>query len=208
MLSLGVLVSGRGSNLQALLDACASGRLDARVALVLSNVAGVFALERAARAGVSSVVVDHRTFPSREDFDAAVVRELRAREVEMVVLAGFMRLVTPVFLDAFPDRVLNVHPALLPSFPGTHAQAQALAHGVKVTGCTVHLVDAGMDTGPIVLQRAVPVLDGDDEAALAQRILEAEHGALVDAVALFAAGHARVTRAPGVRARVRTGGGA
>lgn len=203
MLSVGVLVSGRGSNLGAVLDACASGALRAKVGVVISNKPGVLALERAAAAGVPTRTLPHGGFPSREAFDAEVVAALRGAGVELVVLAGFMRVVTPVLLDAFPDRVLNVHPALLPAFPGLHAQAQALAYGVRVSGCTVHLVDAGVDTGPIVLQRVVPVLDGDDEAALSARILAEEHLALVEAVGLFAERRVAVVRDAGARPRVR-----
>lgn len=181
-LDLVVLVSGSGSNLQAILDAIAGGTLDARVRLVVSNKADAFALERARRAGVATKVISHRDFPAREAFDAELRDSARrAFDVDdraadsLVVLAGFMRLLTPTFLDAFAARVVNIHPALLPSFPGTHAQRQALDHGVRITGCTVHLVDAGTDTGPILAQAAVPVVDGDDEASLTARILAREH---------------------------------
>lgn len=199
-LTLGVLVSGGGSNLQVLLDGCAAGSLDARVGLVLSNKPGVGALERAARAGVPSLVLSHKDFPTREAFDAKVVEALRAHGAELVVLAGFMRLVTPVLLDAFPDRVLNIHPALLPAFPGVDGQGQALAYGVRVAGATVHLVDAGMDTGPILLQGVVPVLEEDTHDTLQKRILAMEHRLLPLAVQCFAQG--RVTR-EGRRVRVQ-----
>jgi len=203
-LALGVLVSGSGTNLQAIIDAIASGQLNARVRVVISNVPDARALERAQRAGITAVCVSHKLYPTRESFDAAVVDVLLAHGVECVVLAGFMRIVTPVLLDAFADRVINVHPALLPAFPGVNAQAQALAYGVRVTGCTVHLVDAGMDTGPIVAQAAVTVLDDDDEASLRARILEQEHMLLVQVVQWFAERRVLVTRdAPGARARVR-----
>jgi phosphoribosylglycinamide formyltransferase-1 len=182
---IGVLASGSGSNLQALLDADLG---PARVEVVVVNVAGAKALERARAAGVDAVFIDHRGHGSREAFDQAMVDVLRAHAVEWVVLAGFMRLVTPVFLGAFEDRVLNIHPALLPAFPGVKAQAQALAAGVKLTGCTVHLVDAGMDTGPILAQVAVPVLPGDDEAKLSQRILHQEHRVLPRVVRALAEG--------------------
>ena len=172
---LGVLVSGSGTNLQAVIDAVESGRLRAKIGVVISNVATAKALDRARAAGIETVVIDHKAHPSREAFDAAVVECLRAHGVHCVVLAGFMRLITPVLLDAFPQRVVNIHPALLPAFPGIHAQAQALAYGVRVTGCTVHLVDAGMDTGPILAQATVPVLEGDDEETLQTRILVKEH---------------------------------
>ncbi len=172
---LGILVSGSGTNLQAVIDAVQSGRLRAKIGVVISNVATAKALDRARAAGIHTVVIDHKAYPSREAFDAAVVESLRGNEVDCVVLAGFMRLITPVLLEAFPHRVVNIHPALLPAFPGIHAQAQALAYGVRVTGCTVHLVDVGMDTGPILAQATVPVLDGDDEETLRERILVKEH---------------------------------
>jgi len=171
----GILVSGSGTNLQAVIDAVESGRLRAKIGVVISNVAGAKALDRARAANVPTVVIDHKAHPSREAFDAAVVEVLRAHGTKCVVLAGFMRLITPVLLDAFPQRVVNVHPALLPAFPGIHAQAQALAYGVRFTGCTVHLVDAGVDTGPVLAQATVPVLEGDDEETLRDRILLKEH---------------------------------
>lgn len=193
-----VLVSGGGTNLQALLDA--RDDLGAELRVVVSNRADAFALERARRAGVEAMCLSHKDFATREDFDRALRDALLARGVELVVLAGFMRVLTSVFLDAFPDRVINVHPALLPAFPGVDAQAQALAHGVKVTGCTVHLVDAGVDTGPILAQAAVPVRDDDTVETLRARILVEEHRLLPAAVRDVAAG--RVTR-EGRRARVR-----
>lgn len=203
MIRVGVLVSGGGTNLQAVLDAVAQKHLDAEVRVVLSNVAQARALERAKSAGVPTVVLDHKGFASREAFDAAVVEELRARGVELVLLAGFMRIVTPVLLDAFPQRVVNIHPALLPAFPGVHAQRQALDYGVRVAGCTVHLVDAGTDTGPILAQAAVPVLDGDDEDALARRILVEEHKLLPTVLQWFAEGRVEVEAREGKRPRVR-----
>jgi phosphoribosylglycinamide formyltransferase-1 len=192
---VGVLASGSGTNLQALLDAAEAGRIDARVAVVVCNVPGVWALDRADRAGVPSVLLPSRGV-DRAAHDRAVVKALRAHGVELVCLAGYMRLVTPEFLSAFgpgPDtrgcpRVLNVHPALLPSFPGLHAQRQALECGVRVSGCTVHFVDGGTDTGPIVAQAAVPVLDGDTEDTLATRILLEEHRLFPQAVHWFAQG--------------------
>jgi phosphoribosylglycinamide formyltransferase-1 len=179
---LGVLVSGRGSNLQALIDAIADGRLDASIAVVISNVAGAGGLDRARHAGIETVMLDHRGWPSRDDYDRALVIELRSRDVELVCLAGFMRKFTPAFIEAFPDAIVNIHPSLLPSFPGLHAQRQALAHGVKVSGVTVHLVTAELDAGPIIVQRAVPVLEGDTEETLAARILVEEHKAYPEAV--------------------------
>jgi phosphoribosylglycinamide formyltransferase 1 len=202
-LSLAVLISGSGTNLAAILAAIEAGVLHARVRVVLSNRADAFGLERARAAGVETVVLSHRSFPSREEFDAAVVSELRARSVEWVVLAGFMRVVTPVLLDAFPDRVLNIHPALLPAFPGVDAQRQALEYGVKWTGCTVHFVDAGVDTGPVLLQRTCPVEDGDDRATLAARLLHEEHRALVDALVAVSEGRIELEQGPGGRRRAR-----
>lgn len=187
-LELGVLVSGSGSNLQAILDAIANGTLDARVRLVLSNRGEAFAVERARRAGVPAVVRSHKDFASREAFDQAMVADLRQHGAEWIVLAGFMRLLTPGFLQAFPGRILNIHPSLLPAFPGTHAIEKAFAHGVKVTGCTVHWVDEGLDSGPIIAQRAIPVLPGDDEPALAARMHAAEHELYVQVLSDLAAG--------------------
>jgi phosphoribosylglycinamide formyltransferase-1 len=195
-LRIGVLASGGGTNLQALLDACGAGRLDARVALVLSNVPGAGALERAGKAGAPTDCLPSKGQADRQAYDLSLVERLRAAEVDLVCLAGYMRLVTPAFLRAFGPteatrgcpRVMNVHPALLPAFPGLHAQRQALEAGVKLAGCTVHFVDEGTDTGPVIAQAAVPVLDGDDEAALAARILAEEHRLYPQAVAWFAAG--------------------
>lgn len=206
-LNLGVLVSGSGSNLQAILDAIAEGRLDARVRVVISNKAGVLALDRAARANVPTKVLLHREFPDRESFDAALVEVLREAGVDLVVLAGFMRLVTPRFLDAFPGRIINIHPSLLPAFPGIDSQKQAFDYGVKITGCTVHFVDRGTDTGPIIAQAAVPVLDGDDAETLRLRILEQEHRLLVSAIGWFAEGRVELIHdEAGGRPRVRTRG--
>jgi phosphoribosylglycinamide formyltransferase-1 len=186
---LAVLVSGSGTNLQALLDAEARGALaPGEIALVVSNRPGVAALERAARAGKPAVVVDHKAHAGREAFEDALLAVLAAHGVEAVVLAGFMRLLTPRFLGRFPDRVINIHPALLPAFPGARAQEQALAYGVKVTGATVHFVDASVDGGAVILQAAVPVEEGDDEERLRARILAREHELLPRAAQLLAAG--------------------
>ena len=192
MIVLGVLVSGSGTNLQAIVHAIRDGELDARVGVVVSNVPGAPALERARAAGIECVVVDHKPFTDRGAFDAAVVEVLRSRGVELVVLAGFMRLITPVLLDAYPMRIVNVHPALLPAFPGVHGQRQALEYGVRVTGCTVHFVDRGTDTGPIIAQAAVPVHDGDDEEALTARILVQEHQLLSRVLQWIAEGRVTV----------------
>lgn len=174
MKRVGVLISGRGTNLQALIDAEQAGTLGGRIAVVVSNVEGAPGLERARRAGVPALVCDHRG-RARGEHEAEVARLLGAHGVDLVCLAGYMRLLSPVFLGAFPGRVLNVHPSLLPAFPGRDAQRQAWEHGVKVSGATVHVVDEGLDAGPIVAQEAVPVLEDDGPEELAARILEAEH---------------------------------
>lgn len=181
--AIGVLISGRGSNLQAILDAVRDGRLEARVAVVISNRAEAAGLARAREAGVETLVMPARAYPSREEYDLALARELKARSVELVCLAGFMRLLGAGFLDQFPNAVLNIHPSLLPAFPGLDAQRQALEHGVRVTGATVHFVTPELDAGPIVLQAAVPVLDDDTVETLAARILEQEHRIYPEAIA-------------------------
>ena len=178
-LRLGVLVSGTGSNLQAILDAIEAGTLAARVAVVISNRAEAQALSRAQTAGVVALTIAHKNFATRDAFDQALLAALRAAEVSWVVLAGFMRVLTPQFLNAFPGRVINIHPTLLPAFPGVNGVQQALDYGVKVTGCTVHFVDQGVDSGKIIAQRAVAVLDLDDAATLGARIHAAEHELLV-----------------------------
>jgi phosphoribosylglycinamide formyltransferase-1 len=209
MITLGVLASGSGTNLQAILDAVAHGTLQARIAVVVSNVASAQALDRARAAGIEALVISHKAYADRESFDAAVVTALRERDVDLVVLAGFMRLVTSVLLDAFPMRIVNVHPALLPAFPGVHAQRQAFDYGVRIAGCTVHFVDRGTDTGPIIAQSAVPVLDGDDEHALRERILAEEHALLPRVLQWIAEGRVRVEPAatPAGRTRVRVQSG-
>lgn len=179
-----VLISGRGSNLQAVIDAVKDGRLRAEIAIVISNKADALGLERARAAGIETVTIGHRDYPTREAFEAILVRELRARQVTLVCLAGFMRLLGRTFLDAFPNAVLNIHPSLLPSFPGVDAQRQAWAHGAKVAGATVHFVTGELDGGPIVRQSAVPILDVDTPETLAARILEEEHRIYPEAVRL------------------------
>jgi phosphoribosylglycinamide formyltransferase-1 len=189
---LGVLISGRGSNLQALIDAIASGRLDASIAIVISNRNDAAGLDRARAAGIESMVLSHRDFASRDDYDRALAKELQGRNVALVCLAGFMRLVGSELIEAFPSRILNIHPSLLPAFPGLDAQNQAVEHGVKVSGVTVHLVTAELDGGPIVIQRAVPVVAGDTAESLAARILEEEHRAYPEAVQMILDGGWRV----------------
>jgi phosphoribosylglycinamide formyltransferase 1 len=192
-LVLGILASGRGSNLQAILDAIDAGRCPARVAVVVSDRKDALALERARRGGIRAVHLDPPAYPDRAAFDDAVAGVLDGHGVELVCLAGYMRVLSPEFVRRYPRRILNVHPALLPAFPGLHAQRQALEHGVKVAGATVHFVDEGVDTGPIVLQAAVAVLDGDTEASLAVRILVEEHRLYAEAIRLYAEGRLEVT---------------
>lgn len=180
--NIGVLISGRGSNLHALIEAITDGTLPARIAVVISNKPNAAGLDRARAAGIETLTIDHREFESRDAFDAALARELTSRGVALVCLAGFMRLIGTPMLEAFPNRILNVHPSLLPAFPGVSAQAQAIVHGVKVSGATVHLVTGELDGGPIVLQSAVPVEETDTEETLSARILEVEHRLYPEAV--------------------------
>jgi phosphoribosylglycinamide formyltransferase-1 len=203
-LSLGVLVSGTGTNLQAIIDAIARGELDATIKVVISNKPGVLALERAASAGIPTKTISHRDFATRESFDEAVATVLKDAGVDWVVLAGFMRLLTKRLIGAYQNRIVNIHPALLPAFPGVDAQEQAFDYGVKITGCTVHLVDEGTDTGPIIAQTAVTVLDTDDAATLRKRILEEEHRLLVGSLGAIGQGRLEIVSPPlGGRTRVR-----
>ena len=185
---LGILISGRGSNLQSIIDAVAQGRLDATIAVVISNRAEAAGLLRAREAGLEALQLSPRDHPNRDAYDRAVVSALTARGVDLVCLAGFMRLVGRPFLDAFPNRILNIHPSLLPSFPGVEAQRQALEHGARISGATVHLVTDELDGGPIVLQSAVPVLANDTVDSLSARILVEEHRIYPEAIALVLAG--------------------
>lgn len=189
---LGVLISGRGSNLKAILDAIGSGSLDATVALVLSNRRGAVGLAHAENAGAPTTVLSHRAFPDRASYDRAVLERLREHRVDVVCLAGFMRILSPVLLDAFPDRVLNIHPSLLPAFGGLDAPVQALEYGVRIAGCTVHFVDELMDHGPILLQEAVPVQDEDTPETLSGRILSLEHRLYPRAIGLLLDGGLRL----------------
>jgi phosphoribosylglycinamide formyltransferase-1 len=197
---LGVLVSGRGSNLQALIDAIAAGRVDATIGVVISNVEQAGALERARAAGIETICVSHRGWASRDDHDRALVGELRARDIGLVCLAGYMRIVGAPLLDAFPNAILNIHPALLPSFAGLDAPRQAVEYGVKIAGVTVHLVTPQLDAGPIVLQRSVPVLDTDTAETLAAKILVEEHRAFAEAVQIVLDGGWRLEGRRFVRA--------
>jgi phosphoribosylglycinamide formyltransferase-1 len=200
VIRLGVLASGGGTNLQAILDACAAGRISAQVAVVVSNVPGAGALERARRASVRTEVLPSKGITDRDAYDLRLVETLRAHAVDLVCLAGYMRIVTPAFLRAFGPtpssrgcpRVVNVHPGLLPSFPGLHAQRQCVEYGARFAGCTVHFVDEGTDTGPVIVQAVVPVLAGDSEEALARRLLEQEHRIYPQAIQWFAEGRLAV----------------
>jgi phosphoribosylglycinamide formyltransferase 1 len=189
---LGVLVSGEGSNLQAIIDAVRRGELRADIRLVVSNKADAHGLERARRAGIASQFIDHRHFASREEFDRSLVAALTARQVELVTCAGFMRLLSPVMIHAFPNRIMNIHPALCPAFPGIHAQRAACDFGVRFSGCTVFFVADGVDDGPIIAQAVVPVLQNDDEQRLAARIRAAEHRIYPYAIRLFQEGRLEV----------------
>jgi phosphoribosylglycinamide formyltransferase-1 len=188
MPSIGVLVSGRGSNLQAIIDAVAGGRLDARIAVVISNRAEAAGLERARRAGIETLVLSHKAYPDRVAYDRVLASTLKERGVTLVCLAGFMRLLSAEFIAAFPHAVLNIHPSLLPAFSGLDAQQQAVAYGVKVSGATVHFVTPELDAGPIVLQAAVTIEDNDTAESLSERILEQEHRIYPEAIGLILAG--------------------
>lgn len=189
---IGVLISGRGTNLQALIEARRDGRLPSPIAVVVSNRADAAGVQRAAQAGIETLILPHGRHATRDAYDGELVEALRARGVSLVCLAGFMRLLGAGFCSAFPNAILNIHPSLLPAFPGADAQAQALAHGVRVTGATVHFVTPELDAGPIVLQEAVPVEDGDTVERLSARILEAEHRIYPAAVSRVLAGGWRV----------------
>jgi len=189
---IGVLVSGSGTNLQAIIDHIEAKRLDAKIEVVLSNKADAYGLVRAENHGIATEVLDHKQFPSREAYDQAVVDLLRARGVDLVVLAGFMRLLSPVFVKAYSNRIMNIHPALLPAFPGLHVQKKAVDHGVRFSGCTVHFVNEECDEGPIIIQAVVPVFPDDSEESLAARILKQEHRIYPRAIQLYAEGRLRV----------------
>lgn len=192
LLRIGVLASGGGTNLQAIIDRSQDGSLAVEIAVVISNNPGAGALDRAADADIPTLCINHRDFSDRTAFDKAVVSALQDAEVDLVVLAGFMRIITQTFIDAFPLRVINIHPALLPAFPGMHVQQQALDYGARFSGCTVHFVDCGVDTGPIIIQAVVPVLPDDKAETLAARILEQEHNIYPRAIQLIAEGRVRV----------------
>lgn len=188
MKNLGILLSGRGTNFEALADSCAAGRIPARIAIVVSNKPDAPGIEKARQRGLEAVVIPSKG-KQREEHDAEVVAALKSHNVDLICMAGYMRLLSAWFCQQFPQRILNIHPSLLPAFPGLEAQKQALEYGVKVSGCTVHFVDEHLDHGPIIVQKAVPVLDGDDERTLAARILEQEHLAYTEAVNIVLAGN-------------------
>ena len=188
---LGILCSGRGSNLASIIEAVERGDIPAEIAVVIADKADAYALERAREKGIPAVPVIYRDYPERADFERALLKKLQAHGVTLVVLAGFMRILSPIFVHAYTGRILNIHPALLPSFPGAHAHRDALAYGVKLSGCTVHFVDEGMDSGPIIMQAAVPVLEGDTEETLAARVLEQEHRIFPASIKLYVEGRLR-----------------
>ena len=191
-LRLGVLASGRGSNLQSIMDAAAAGKIGAKVAVVICDKEDAFALERARLAGIPAKYVSFGDYASKDDYERAILDILKQNDVDLVCLAGYMRLVGRIILEAYNNRIMNIHPALLPSFPGLHGQEQAWEYGVKYSGCTVHFVDNGMDTGPIIIQAVVPVYDEDTVDSLAARILEQEHIIYPEAIRLYAEGRLRI----------------
>jgi len=186
------LASGRGSNLQAIIDNIEAGKTDAEVAVVISDKPAAYALQRARNHGIPEKYINPADYTGKNEYEKAIVESLRENRVELMILAGYMRLVGKTLLDEFPNRIMNIHPALLPAFPGTHGQRDALLYGVRFSGCTVHFVDGGIDTGPIILQAVVPVMQEDDENSLAARILREEHRIYSEAVQLFAEGRLRV----------------
>ena len=202
---LGILLSGRGSNFEAIADSIKAGKLHAEIAIVISNRADAPGLESAKRRGLNAVLIPSKG-RVREEHDAEVITALHHAQVDLICLAGYMRLLSPEFIRAFPNRIINIHPSLLPAFPGMDAQKQALEYGVKVTGCTVHFVDEHLDHGPIILQKIVPVLDGDDVHTLSARILEQEHTAYSEAIGLLLSGEVEIQGRAVVRRHVRAEG--
>jgi phosphoribosylglycinamide formyltransferase-1 len=199
-LKLGVLISGSGSNLQSIIDNIEKGALQATIEIVVCNKPDALGINRAQKHGLPVAVLKHEDFKTREDFDAELIRILKKSEVDLVALAGFMRILTPSFLKAFPQKVINIHPALLPSFPGTSGQKDAFEYGVKFSGCTVHFVDEGVDSGPIIIQSVVPVFQSDTKETLAARILKEEHRIYPRAIQFFAEGKIEIA---GRRVRIK-----
>jgi phosphoribosylglycinamide formyltransferase-1 len=192
MLNLGVLASGRGSNFQSIIDEIESGRIKAAIKLLITDKADAFALDRAKKHSIEFLFINPRDFISKDDYFVRIADEFRKRQIGLVILAGFMKIVRKPLLEAFPNRIMNIHPALLPSFPGLHGQQQAFEYGARISGCTVHFVDEGMDTGPIIIQAAVPVSPDDTEETLSQRILKLEHKIFPYAIGLYAEGRLHV----------------
>jgi phosphoribosylglycinamide formyltransferase-1 len=185
MINIGVLASGRGTNLQAIIEAVEEGKIEGRISIVISDNQDAFALKRAEQHNIETQYINFRKFKDREDYDKEIIEFLKEKKVDLVVLAGYMRILTPYFINVYKNKIINIHPALLPSFPGLHAQRQAVESGVKVSGCTVHFVDEGVDSGPIILQKAVEVSDDDTEESLAEEILKEEHQVYSQAIQLF-----------------------
>ena len=192
MIKLGILCSGRGTDLQSIIDAIANKQLNAEIAIVLTDKNNVMALERAEKAGIKNLCIDRKTFDNKADFEAALLKELKNAKVDLVILAGFMRILSPSFVHEYKERIMNIHPSLLPSFPGAHAHRDVLAYGVKVSGCTVHFVDEGTDSGPIIMQATVEVKDDDTEETLAARVLEQEHIIYPKAIQLYIEGKLKI----------------
>ncbi|MEW6740955.1 MAG: phosphoribosylglycinamide formyltransferase [Nitrospirota bacterium] len=192
MLNLGVLASGRGSNFQSIIDEIEAGRLNASIKLLIVDNPDAYAIERAKKHAIEYLYINPKDFGSKDDFFLKIANELKTRNVELVILAGFMRIVGKPLIDAFPNRIMNIHPALLPSFPGLHGQKQAVDYGARISGCTVHFVDEGMDTGPVIIQAAVPVSPNDTEETLSARILRLEHKIFPEAIRLYAEGRLSV----------------
>ncbi|MCL4457724.1 MAG: phosphoribosylglycinamide formyltransferase [Nitrospirae bacterium] len=192
MLNLGILASGRGSNFQSIIDEIEAGKINAQIKLLIVDNPDAYAVERAKKHSIEFLYINPKDFKSRDDFFRKIADELKARGVELVILAGFMRIVRKPLIDAFPNKIMNIHPALLPSFPGLHGQKQAADYGVRISGCTVHFVDEGMDTGPVIIQAAVPVSPDDTEETLSARILKLEHKIFPEAIRLYAEGRVSV----------------
>jgi len=188
MINIGVLASGRGTNLQAIIEAIEGGKIEGRINIVISDNRDAFALKRAKQNNIETQYVDFKSFKNREDYDKEIIKILEEKKIDLVVLAGYMRIISPYFIKMYKNKIMNIHPALLPSFPGLHAQRQAVGYGVKISGCTVHFVDEGVDSGPVILQKAVEVKDDDTEESLAERILKEEHQIYPKAIQLFSEG--------------------
>ena len=188
MINIGVLVSGRGTNLQAIIEAIEEGKIEGEIKVVISDNPDAYGLKRAKQHNIETQYINFKKFKKREDYDKEIIKSLKEKKIDLVVLAGYMRILSPYFIRTYKNKIINIHPALLPSFSGLHAQGQAVKYGVKVSGCTVHFVDEGVDSGPIVLQRALEVKDDDTEESLAERILKEEHQIYPQAIQLFSQG--------------------